>query len=186
MNKMNVRLINHLPSIFLLVCLLFHSLLSAQWEKDLHVTLSEFGHRNWIVIADYAYPKQSAPGIETIYTGEDQLEVVEKVLRQVENAPHIQAIVLFDSEMMFVPENEAPGIETYKKDLKNLLKGKDVKSMPHEEIIAKLDESSKLFNVLILKTNMTIPYTSVFLELDCGYWGPEQEKAMREKMKDKN
>jgi hypothetical protein len=34
----------------------------------------------------------------------------------------------------------------------------------------------------VLKTRMTIPYTSVFLRLDCGYWSDEQEKRLREKM----
>ena len=51
-----------------------------------------------------------------------------------------------------------------------------------EEIIAKLDEAGKTFHVLVLKTRMTIPYTSVFVRLDCGYWTEEQEKKLREKM----
>jgi hypothetical protein len=29
---------------------------------------------------------------------------------------------------------------------------------------------------------LTIPYTSVFLRLDCGYWTDEQEKKLRAKM----
>jgi len=28
-----------------------------------------FGHRNWIVVADSAYPAHSMPGIETIVSG---------------------------------------------------------------------------------------------------------------------
>jgi hypothetical protein len=42
-----------------------------------------------------------------------------------------------------------------------------------------LDEAGKTFNVLILKTNLTLPYTSVFLELDCGYWSEEAEQRLR-------
>ena len=45
-----------------------------------------------------------------------------------------------------------------------------------------LDESSSLFRVLVIKTNCTLPYTSVFLQLDCSYWGPENEKVLRENM----
>jgi hypothetical protein len=43
-----------------------------------------------------------------------------------------------------------------------------------------------VFSVLglaILVAAFTVPYTSVFLELDCGYWGPEAEAKMRGKMK---
>jgi len=47
------------------------------------------------------------------------------------------------------------------------------------EIIKRLDESSKLFNVTILKTDEILPYTSVFLELDCGYWNAEKESRLR-------
>ena len=58
----------------------------------------------------------------------------------------------------------------------------EVQSLPHEEIISKLDEAGQKFHVLVLKTRMTIPYTSVFIRLDCGYWTGEQEKRLRTRM----
>jgi hypothetical protein len=51
--------------------------------------------------------------------------------------------------------------------------------MTHMEIIEKLDESAKLFNVLLFKTDLTLPYTSVFVELDCGYWDGDKEARLR-------
>jgi hypothetical protein len=33
---------------------------------------------------------------------------------------------------------------------------------------------------LIVKTDMTIPYTSVFFELDCGYWNAGAEERLRQ------
>ena len=36
------------------------------WEQLLEERLPLFGHRNWIVVADAAYPAQCRPGIETI------------------------------------------------------------------------------------------------------------------------
>jgi len=51
------------------------------------------------------------------------------------------------------------------------------------EIIKKLDASSDLFNVLILKTDLTLPYTSVFIELGAGYWNGKSETELRESMK---
>ena len=152
------------------------------WESTFKSTLAEFGHRNWIVIADEAYPKQSAAGIQTIATGQDQIYVLKTVLDEIDNAVHVNPIILLDEELDYVSEEVVPGVEKYRSDLKNLLGGKRVNVMKHEEIISKLDEASELFNVLIIKTNMVIPYTSVFLQLDCGYWGPEQEKNMRQKI----
>ena len=106
--------------------------------------------------------------------------MLEKVLKDVVKAPHVNPIVLIDAELDSVNEADAPGVTTYRKRLKELLKGQQAKVMLHEQIIDKLDESSKLFNVLVLKTTMTIPYTSVFLELDCGYWNAEKEQSLRD------
>ena len=49
-------------------------------------------------------------------------------------------------------------------------------------IISTVDETSKQFHVLVLKTNMAIPYTSVFIRLDCKYWSADAEARMRAKM----
>jgi len=46
-------------------------------------------------------------------------------------------------------------------------------------VLVKLDDAAKTFSVLIVKTNMTIPYTSVFLQLDCKYWSDDAEKKLR-------
>ena len=149
------------------------------WQSRFNSVLSEYGHRNWIVIADSAYPKQSAPGIETIATGKGQLEVLDVVLEVVADARHVQAIVMLDAELDSVTESDAPGVTEYRSKLKASLKGRQVKVMPHEEIIRALNQASEMFNILLLKTNMTIPYTSVFLQLDCGYWNAEKEKRLR-------
>ena len=51
-----------------------------------------------------------------------------------------------------------------------------------ERIIHELDEAGRAFHVLVIKTNMTIPYTSVFLELRAAYWGDEAEERLRKSM----
>ena len=158
---------------------------STDWRATLDAELPMFGHRNWIVVADSAYPKQSASGIETIYTGEDQLDVLKTVLREIKATTHVKAIVLLDAELENVIEEDAPGIEAYKRHLKELLKDKEVNVMAHEDIIGKLDTSAKLYNILVLKTDMVVPYTSVFVELDCAYWDIEKEKKLRDVMNEK-
>jgi hypothetical protein len=49
----------------------------------------------------------------------------------------------------------------------------------HEELIDRLDEVSRKFNVIILKSTLTVPYTSTFFELDCNYWDSTREEALR-------
>ena len=152
------------------------------WPPLAHDSLKVMGHRNWIVIADSAYPEQSAPAIKTIYTGEDHFEVLEQVLAAADAAPHVSPVVYLDQELDHVPEADARGINSCRAKLKEILKGREIKAMPHETIIAKLDETSQLYTVLILKTDLALPYTSVFLELDCQYWDSAKENRMREAM----
>jgi hypothetical protein len=141
--------------------------------------LPALGHRNWVVVADAAYPAQTAEGIRTITTGADQLEVVQAVLKAVDDAPHVRGVIYLDSELKYVPEKDAPGIAAYRTSLEALLEKRGPMSVPHEELIGKLDEAAKTFRVLVLKTDFALPYTSVFVQLDCGYWGADQEKRLR-------
>jgi hypothetical protein len=152
------------------------------WERQLNALLPLFGHRNWIVVVDSAYPAQSRPGIETIAASEDQIQVVRKTLDAINAAAHIRANVYVDKEIGFVQENDAPGIEEYRQQLDSALYFSSVKRLPHEQIIQKLDESAQLFRILVIKTDSTIPYTSVFFELDCGYWNAGAEERLREAM----
>jgi D-ribose pyranose/furanose isomerase RbsD len=149
------------------------------WKNQLSDLLPLFGHRNWIVVADSAYPAQSRDGIETIVSGADQLHVVRHVLDAITASAHVRSNIYADKELEFVSEIDAPGIADYRRELGAVLKGARVASIPHEQIIAKLDQSAQVFRVLIIKTEMTIPYTSVFFELDCGYWNADAEQRLR-------
>jgi len=152
------------------------------WKTEVEKTLKLFGHRNWIVVADAAYPEQSNPAIKTITIDDSQLEAVEFVRQLVEKTSHVDANIFVDKEMTYVQEKDAEGISSYRTDLEKILKGKPVKTLLHEDIIRELDESAKLFNVLIIKTDLAIPYTSVFFQLECGYWNAEAEKNMRQEL----
>jgi len=97
-------------------------------------------------------------------------------------ARHVRAVIFTDAELKVVPESDATGVTAYREALEKLLGQSEVQSLPHEQIISKLDDAGKTFHILVLKTNLTIPYTSVFIRLDCGYWSDEAEKRLREKM----
>lgn len=151
-----------------------------QWQREFESSINEFGHRNWIVVADYAYPSQSAPGIKTVFTGADHLEVLDHVLRSIDQAPHIKPVVMLDRELEMLPEDLAPGISDLRSGLDSILHDRHISHLSHMDIIRKLDSGSAMFKVLILKTTMTLPYTSVFIELDCGYWDAAKEDRFRE------
>ena len=155
------------------------------WREQLQQRLPLLGHRNWIVIADAAYPQQTAAGITTIATSEDQLEVVREVLAQLAKSPHVQPVIYRDTELDFVAEANAPGITEYRQKLQQLLGLRPVRAELHEQIIKKLDAAGQSFHVLILKTRHLQPYTSVFLQLECGYWTADKEAQLRAALRGK-
>jgi D-ribose pyranose/furanose isomerase RbsD len=152
------------------------------WKEKLQKQLPLLGHRNWIVVADSAYPLQTAPGIETIYVEADQLEVVKGVLAELAKTKHVKPTIYTDTEMKFVAEKNAPGIGAYRDALAKILANQPAQVLPHEQIIGKLDEAGKTFKVLLIKTPLTKPYTSVFFQLECGYWNAESEAELRHAM----
>ena len=140
------------------------------------------GHRNWILIVDSAYPLQTSPGVETIETNASLAVVARSVLDAINGSIHVRPLIYMDAELPFVTDEDARGASAYRAQIGDLLKNYQVESLPHEKIIANIDEAGKTFRVLVLKTNLTIPYTSIFIRLDCKYWSADAEKRLREKM----
>jgi RbsD / FucU transport protein family len=153
-----------------------------EWQTRLRQVLPLLGHRNWIMIVDSAYPLQSSAGVETLETNSDQLEVLRTVLNAIDNSIHVRPIVYMDAELPFVPEKDAPGVTAYRDGIRTALAGRKITAMPHDQIIARADEVGKSFHVLVLKTTMAVPYTSVFLELRAKYWNDDAEAQMRKAM----
>jgi hypothetical protein len=152
------------------------------WKAQVAEAMPLLGHRNWILVVDSAYPLETSRGIETVETGADQLTVVRSVLESINSSKHVRPVVTLDTELAFVPDEDAPGASAYRAQIGKILQGYEVQSQPHETILKVIDKEGKVFHVLVLKTNMTIPYTSVFIHLDCKYWSADAEKRLRAKM----
>jgi len=152
------------------------------WRKAVAERVPLYGHRNWIAIVDSAYPAQSRAGIETIVADADQTEVVKAVLQALAGSKHVRPLIYTDAELAYVDEQDAPGVGAYRKHLAQVLAGRPANSLLHEQVIHKLDDAGQTFRILIVKTNMAIPYTSVFLQLDCKYWSADAEQRLRARM----
>jgi L-fucose mutarotase/ribose pyranase (RbsD/FucU family) len=157
---------------------------ATDWEEELVSTLPVYGHRNWIVIADAAYPAQSAPGITTIVADADQGAVIEKALSLISQSRHVKANVYVDLELDLVDEGYAPGITAHRSQISRIFVELEITRLLHEKIIEKLDVAARMFSVLIVKTRIMLPYTSVFLELDCSYWTAAAEIRLRSAVED--
>jgi hypothetical protein len=155
---------------------------TVSWQTRVAQALPLLGHRNWILIVDSAYPLQASPGIETIDTRAPLTLVLRTVLNEIDNSEHVRPDIYMDAELPFVPDQDAPGASQYRANIADVLRAYPLQSLPHDKLIAKVDDASKTFQVLVLKTDMTIPYSSVFLQLNCKYWSDDAEARLRAKM----
>ena len=157
--------------------------MTSEWEQILKERLPLYGHRNWLVIADSAYPAQSRQGIETIIANDEQTAVLARMFEILRECKHIKPAIYTDKELSFVAESDAPGVTSYRKQLGLFFRDSEVRALPQEEIISWRDQVAAVFLVLFIKTNMQITYTSVFLELECGYWNAQAEDRLRAAMR---
>jgi len=151
---------------------------TAAWQSQLDSLLSLLGHRNWVIIADKAFPWQSAPGMVYINTNATVPEVADYTIRQLDKSTHVSPVLYLDQELSFVP-----GTAGYRDTLQQIFKGQPVQTLLHDSVFAKMDNTAGLFKVVVLKTNTTTAYSSVFIQLDCKYWNTAKEQQLREVMK---
>jgi hypothetical protein len=99
----------------------------------------------------------------------------------IDKAPHVFAHVYRDKELSYLTDEDVEGISSLRTEMDRIC-GNDVQSVPHEELIARLDEAGRLYNVIIIKTPLTMPYTTTFFQLDCAYWNGDKQKKLDQKM----
>lgn len=155
-----------------------------EWRYLLKKRLPAYGQRNWIVIADAGFPALNKSGVETVATGADHAEVLKAVLEAAAKAKHVRPVFHLDAELPHVADADAPGIDGHREQLNRMLAGRKPQSWPHDRLLERLDKAGEKFHILVLKTNLTLPYSSVYLEFDSGYWSPELEKRLRDAMND--
>lgn len=152
---------------------------AGKWKQQFDKTLPLLGHRNWILVVDKAFPYQNAAGMDYIVANDSLLPVLKYVLDKVGSSGHVKAGIYRDKELSYITENQVKGVTRYSNNLNKLFANRQVQVLLHDSVFTKLDSEAKLFRILVIKTNETIPYSSVFIKLDCAYWGADEEKQLR-------
>lgn len=151
---------------------------NTDWKTVLQEKLPLLGHRNWIVVTDKAYPLQTEPGILTLYADEPYETVLAEIQQQLKKATHVYPHVYQDQELALLKEDLCPGIDTFRTNVGKVLASETIIPIAHDELILRLDSISNLFQIIIVKTNLTMPYTSTFFELDCKYWNAQKQQSL--------
>jgi hypothetical protein len=80
---------------------------------------------------------------------------------------------------MCVQEDDYPGVADIRDEIARTFDQTRLSSIPHAQVLSDIHEVGKTFRILLIKTNSTIPYTSVYMRLDCGYMTDEVDHQIR-------
>ena len=158
---------------------------SRPWTRAIKQELQTLGYRNWIVVGDAAFPLHSRPGVRTIFIDDEIPAVLQEVLDELERVQNVTPRIYLPREMAEIPNDRAPGITRYRRTIESALRGYPAREMEFRSLSLLLEDSANKFTVLVFKTSTALPYSGIFIELDSGYWDPESEREMRERLEKK-
>lgn len=161
-------------------CGWFHE--TSGWRGAVASQAGQLGYRNWIVIAEASFPAHSRPGVRQIAAGEDGAVILDEVLRTLERTEHVRPRIYLSRELRAVENDFAPGVDDYRERLQRALHGHEPTELEHQALLTLIEDVTKSFDVLVIRSSTALPYSSIFLELQPGYWDGESEARLRQQI----
>lgn len=154
------------------------------WQVAVERQAGQLGYRNWIIVTEASFPAHNLPGFRQVTADVDVPEAVDYVLQTMEQTEHVRPRVYLPREQRSVENDFAPGIEEMRKRIRGSLHGHEFTELDQQSLITLLESAGKNFDVLVIRTRTALPYTSVFLELQPGYWDNESETRLRARIEE--
>ncbi len=155
------------------------------WKSDLKSEIQALGYRNWIVVADASFPFYNRKGIRTVAAPVETPEVIAEIISTIDVTQHVKPHFYLARELPAVKNNLAPGINQFRQELKTSLAGYKPTELDEATLNRLLQGTSSSYAVLVIKTQTSLPYSAVFIELDSGYWDGDAERELRQQLNDK-
>ncbi|GAA5484451.1 hypothetical protein [Haloferula sargassicola] len=152
------------------------------WRAEVEMQTAQLGYRNWIVIAEASFPAHSQPGTRQINSYEPVPVVLDDVLTTLEKTEHVRPKIYMTRELRAVENDYAPGIDQLRKDIEASLHGHEVIELEQDSLVTLVQDAQRSFDVLVVRTNTALPYSTIFIELEPGYWDGESETRLREQI----
>lgn len=154
------------------------------WKKEVEMQTAQLGYRNWIVIAEASFPAHSRAGIRQVNSYQPIPVVVDEVLRKLELTEHVRPKVYVPKELRVIENDFAPGVDEFRGELRTALHGYETIELEQDSLMTLMQDTRRSFDVLVIRTTTALPYTSVFMELQPGYWDGESESRLRRRMRE--
>lgn len=152
------------------------------WQQQVDHKLARIGYRNWVVVAEASFPAQSRPGVTQIAVPVDVPEAADYVLKSLERTENLRPKIYLARELRAVENDFAPGIDHLRQQIQGSLHGHDTTELDQQSLFALLNDATRSFEITVIRTTSALPYSSVFMELQPGYWDSDSEDRLRERM----
>ncbi len=152
------------------------------WKVAVANQVAQLGYRNWIVIAEASFPAQNRAGIRQVTTNAEIPEALDYVLRTLEQTQHVRPQLYLTRELRALENNYTPGIDEHRKRVQTALRSRETTEIEQQSLLTLLEDANRSFDVLVVRTPTALPYSSVFIELQPGYWDAESETRLRERI----
>jgi hypothetical protein len=156
--------------------------LGNSWQAAVDSQAAQLGYRNWIVIAEASFPAHNRSGVRQVTAPVEVPEAVDYVLQALERTENVRPHVYLTRELRSVENDFAPGIDTLRGKLRESLHGHEATELDQQSLLTLLEDANRSFDVLVIRTQTALPYSSVFLELKPGYWDADSEMRLRERI----
>ena len=152
------------------------------WRAAVDSQTAQLGYRNWIVIAEASFPAHSRTGVRKVTAPVEVPEALDYVLQALERTENVRPQVYLARELRSVENDFAPGIDELRKRLQASLHGHEPAELEQQSLLTLLEDANRSFDVLVIRTETALPYSSVFLELKPGYWDADSESRLRDRI----
>lgn len=152
------------------------------WQAAVDHQIAQLGYRNWIVVAEPSFPAQNLPGVRQVSAPVGIPEAVDYVLTSMERTENLRPRVYLTRELRSVENDFAPGIDEFRPRLTASLHGHETTELDQQALLVLLEDINTRFDVLVIRTQTALPYSSVFFELQPGYWDASSESWLRDRM----
>lgn len=153
------------------------------WQNSVNQHINQLGYRNWIVVAEASFPAHNRSGIRHVTTEAEIPEVVDYVLNAIESTQHVRPNIYLTREIRAVDNDFAPGIDQMNDQIRHSLHSLETTEVDQQSLITLLQSANDSYDVLVIRTKTALPYASVFIELQPGYWDAESEDRLRERIR---
>lgn len=149
------------------------------WGAGVSREIRALGVSNWIIVAESSFPIISRRGVRTMVVEAEIPEVVDYIVNDLESVSNVTASFNTARELPFVENDNAPGIDEFRRLLSEALHGNTVREMDNRSLNLLAQSDASKFAILVFKTKTNLPYSNVYIELDSGFWDRSSEDKLR-------